>query len=161
MNPVGLRRAMLKCCTGLALVALLSACGSSGNGTPTPSPSPSPSPTPTPTPAAPSVSFITSIQPIFNAHCIRCHALNESASLLVLNSGAYNNLVNRPSNAAGPNPTGTLVIPGNSAGSVLFQRVSKLGLSTDLLQMPLGGPFLSASDQNLIKTWIDEGAINN
>jgi hypothetical protein len=79
----------------------------------------------------------------------------------VLNSGTFNNLINRPSNAAGLNPTGTLVIPGDAANSVLFQRVSKQNLLIDLQQMPLGGPFLSAADQTLIKNWIIEGALNN
>jgi hypothetical protein len=82
----------------------------------------------------------------------------------VLDSGAYTDLVGRPSAVDATNlisPVGTLVIPGNSAGSRLYQRISGIGLPFPELQMPLGGPFLSANDQNLIKSWIDEGAKNN
>ena len=160
MNTVELRRTLLKCCTGLALVTLLSACGSNGNGTPSPSPSPSPSPTPTPTPTPTGVSFSTSIQPIFNTHCISCHTSTGIGNILVLNSGTYTNLVNRPAVTNPPGIAGTLVIPGDSANSVLFKRISG-DISPLLLRMPLGGPFLSATDQNLITTWIAEGAKNN
>ena len=157
MNPVELRRTMLKCCTGLALVTLLSACGSSSNGTPTPSPTPTPTPTPIPT----VVSFAAKVQPIFNVHCVGCHKVNGAASFLVLDTGAVTNLVNRPSITSGAPPNSILVIPGNSASSVLYERISKNGIQPNQEQMPLGGPFLSADDQNLIKTWIDQGAIDN
>ena len=152
MNPIELKKTMLKCCTGLALVTLLSACGSNHNGTPAPITPPIIPPAPIST----GVSFAAKIQPIFNTHCNSCHTRTGIASLLVLNSGTYTNLVNRPAVAG----TGTLVIPGDSPNSVLFRRISG-NLSPPLLQMPLGGPFLSADDQNLIKTWIDEGAKNN
>lgn len=163
MNPVDVRRTLLKCCTGLALVTLLAACGSDSS-TPAAVNTPAPPAPPAPPQTVPltNVSFSTTIQPIFNSHCIGCHSIGGTAGdILVLNTGTYNNLVNRPSDAAGPNPTGILVIPGNSASSILFQRVSKQGLPIDLLQMPLGGPFLSADDQTRIKNWIDEGAKNN
>ena len=153
MNPIELKKTMLKCCTGLALVTLLSACGSNDNGTPAPITPPIIPPAPIST----GVSFAAKIQPIFNTHCNSCHTRTGIASILVLDSGTYTNLVNRPSVAG----TGTLVIPGDSANSVLYERISKNGLLPTQLQMPLGGPFLSADDQNLIKTWIDEGAKNN
>src|SRR6185369_12148019 len=104
-------------------------------------------------------SFATQIQPIFNANCIKCHTLSGAASLLILDIGAYTDLVGRPAVTSGS--TGTLVIPGDSANSVLYERISKNGLPANQLQMPLGGPFLSAADQTLIKTWIDQGAKNN
>jgi len=150
MSPIELRKAIVKCCSGLVLATMMSACGSDGGGTATPS-------TPTPTPTA--VSFATNVQPIFNARCISCHTRTGVANFLVLDIGAFNNLVNRPTATSGN--TGTLVIPGDSSNSVLYERISKNGLPANLLQMPLGGPFLSTDDQNLIKTWIDQGAKNN
>jgi hypothetical protein len=45
------------------------------------------------------------------------------------------------------------VIAGNSAGSVLFQRI-------DDNSMPPGGA-LSSQEKSLIKSWIDSGAPNN
>ena len=152
MNGRELKKTVAICCTGLAFTALLSACGGSSSSDSTPT---------TTTTTAP-VSFSAKIQPIFNARCISCHSTTGAASILVLNSGAYNNLVNRPTAAAStPTPQGILVKPGDSANSILYERVSGVGLPNVQLQMPLGGPFLSAEDQGLIKTWIDEGAKNN
>ena len=104
------------------------------------------------------MSFANDIQPIFNANCIGCHSATGIASFLSLASNAaYANLVNKPATKT----SGTLVIPGNSANSVLYQRISTIGLPAGAARMPLGGGALSASDQNLVKTWIDQGAGNN
>lgn len=98
------------------------------------------------------VLYSTSIQPIFNMYCTSCH--NNGGYLPNLLAGSsYANIVSQPSF----NPSGTLVIPGNSASSVLYERVVGLPGKT---QMPPGGA-LSASNQTLIKTWIDQGALNN
>ncbi len=159
MYQIKLRRAFMKCCISLALATVLSACGSSDSGTTTPPPT-----TPPPTTT---VSFAAQIQPIFTGHCVVCHTSSGSAgNVLRLDIGTYNNLVNRPSVVTDLNGkllVGTLVIPGNSADSLLYQRVSGIGLLSFLERMPLGalGGFLSASDQLLIKTWIDQGAKNN
>jgi hypothetical protein len=153
MNGRTLKKTVATCCTGLAFTALLSACGGGSSSSDS-------TPTPTPTPA--NVSFSEKIEPIFVARCVTCHKVGGQASLLILGAGSYNNLVNRQTAAPNsPNPTGILVKPGDSANSILYQRVSKIGLPSVQEQMPLGGPFLSADDQNLIKTWIDEGAKNN
>lgn len=110
----------------------------------------------TPTGPTSNVSFVSSIQPIFTSHCTSCHTQGGTSSFLPLVSGvSYNNLVNKTSTQSGG---GTLVIPGNSADSILYKRVSGSSVGN---QMPKGGPFLSTTDQNLIKTWIDEGAKDN
>lgn len=154
MNPVKLRKFFMKCSMSMVVATLLSACGGGG----------SENSTPTPTPAT-TVSFAAQIQPIFTGHCISCHTKSGAAgNVLWLDIGTYNNLVNRPSVVTDINGNlvaGTLVIPGNSVDSFLYKRVSGIGLPAVLERMPLGGPFLSASDQLLIKTWIDEGAKNN
>lgn len=126
----------------LLLFASLYGCGGGGDSTPT-------------GPTA-NVSFSSSIQPIFTSFCISCHPTNGQASFLPLTSNvSYINLVNKTSTQSGG---GTLVIPGNSADSILYKRVSGNSVGD---QMPKGGPFLSTTDQNLIKTWIDEGAKDN
>lgn len=51
----------------------------------------------------------------------------------------------------------TRVVPGDSADSLLFQKVSGIGLCGP--RMPLGGPFLSAAETELIRAWIDGGAL--
>lgn len=108
------------------------------------------------------VSFATQIQPIFNSYCILCHVATGgsttygNASFLPLDSGtSYGNLVDVPATYS----SGTRVVPGNSSGSVLYKRI---GGTSDGAQMPKNGPpYLSSEDQDLIKTWVDEGALDN
>ena len=50
-----------------------------------------------------------------------------------------------------------IVLPGNSAGSPLYNKIfSSAPLRGE--RMPQGGPFLTAAQITLIKNWIDEGA---
>lgn len=91
------------------------------------------------------VSFLSDIMPIFNARCIVCHG-NQGG----LNITTYNTLM------AGGN-SGAAVIPDNGAGSLLVKRID----GTIPPQMPVGAPPLSNEEILLIKTWIDEGALNN
>lgn len=127
----------------LILSACLYGCGGGGGDS-------------SPTGPTSNVSFASSIQPIFNSSCVSCHQTGQISSFLPLTNGvSYNNLVSKTSTQSGG---GTLVIPGNSADSVLYKRVSGSSVGA---QMPKGGPFLSTTDQNLIKTWIDEGAKDN
>jgi hypothetical protein len=117
------------------------------------------------------VSFSNNIQPIFDTYCIACHRAGGIAGFLPLTPGvSYANLVNAP--AVKPTVPGTLAIPGNSASSGLYIRVSGIlpdGSPLDptgalLLRMPQGGPFLDELNPDAmtaIKTWLDEGALNN
>ncbi len=112
----------------------------------------------------PSVSFAASVQPILDANCIECHSSAGIAAStgLIMTSGAssYANLVDAASTVT--TGGGDRVEPGDSADSVLYQRISTIGLDASEAQMPLDGPpYLSETDQNTIKTWIDEGALNN
>lgn len=120
---------------------------------------------PAPQPVFPStgVSFSGHVQQIFNLYCVACHGPARVASFFLLTAGvSYGNLVNAPAlSLALP---GTRVIPGDSANSVLYQRVSGAGLPDQTLRMPLGGPFLDTLNPSAIaaiKGWIDEGARNN
>jgi hypothetical protein len=109
------------------------------------------------------VSYSRHVQEIFNTYCIGCHTANGIAGFLPLTLGAsYANLVNAP--AVKPLLPGTRIIPGDSANSVLYIRVSGVGLQDQSLRMPQGGPFLDTLNPSAIpalKAWIDEGALNN
>lgn len=106
------------------------------------------------------LSFSAHIQQIFNSNCIACHAAGRVASFFPLTAGvSYTGLVNVP--AVSPAVPGTRVVPGNSANSVLYQRISGIGLPDQTLRMPLGGPFLNPNAENAVRAWIDEGALNN
>ena len=103
------------------------------------------------------VSFSGRIQPIFNNNCALsgCHDAAGTASGMSLVAGSsYDNLVNRIATSSG----GTRVVPGDSGNSVLWLRVSGTSLGN---RMPKNASPLSASDQQSIKDWIDQGALNN
>jgi glucose/arabinose dehydrogenase len=109
------------------------------------------------------VSFNLNIQPIFNFNniCVGCHRVGGFAGFLSLESGvSYNNLVNVEATRTDP-ASSIRVIPFNSADSVLYQRVSGIGLPPTEDRMPLGRSPLNPQSQGFIKTWIDEGALNN
>lgn len=102
------------------------------------------------------VSFATDLQPIFNSECTLCHMSGGQAAFLPLTDGvSYGNLVSKASTYTA---SSKLVVPCDSSNSILYKRISGTSVG---FQMPKGGSALSSSDQNLIKTWIDEGALNN
>lgn len=94
-----------------------------------------------------SVDYQSEIQPIFNDNCGNCHLGNSSGGL---NLSSYQNLME------GGND-GDVVEPGNSAGSVLFDRITRE--NSDAGDMPPGNSELSQSEIDLIAQWIDEGAL--
>ncbi len=96
------------------------------------------------------VSFRTQLDPLFASNCV-CH--RNGGVQNGLNLDTYANLM------AGGN-TGSEVVPGNGAASLIYQKVS---MTTPPVgsRMPLGGPYLSSTQQQMIKDWIDQGAFNN
>lgn len=108
------------------------------------------------------ISFATHIQPIFNSNCTTaCHQAGGTATtfLILTNDVAYANLVNKSSTQT--TGGGILVNPGDSANSVLYQRISGIGLASGEQTMPQNRSLLVSDDQTRIKTWIDDGALNN
>ncbi len=107
------------------------------------------------------VSFASAIQPILTANCSGCHngstpgALPGSMDLR--STAAFGSLVNVTSLQ---DPSLVRVKPGDVTNSYLARKVDpSVGTITDS-RMPLGG-ILQASDIQLIKTWILQGALNN
>lgn len=92
------------------------------------------------------ISFALDIQPIFNSRCsgVACHTAGGIAPMSLEPSVAYVNV-------------STLVLPGNSAASTLYQRLT--GVITP--RMPVVGGPLNQTSLDLIKNWIDSGALNN
>lgn len=92
------------------------------------------------------ISFALDIQPIFNSRCsgVACHTAGGIAPMSLEPAVAYVNVSTR-------------VVPGNSAASALYQRLTGVILP----QMPLVGGPLNQTSLDLIKNWIDSGAQNN
>ena len=103
------------------------------------------SPASTPTVEHAEVSFAEEVMPLFDEYCVRCHG-NQSAEL-GLNLETYEG-------AMAGSDYGTVIEPGNVAGSLLVDMIE----SGD---MPEDGDPMPAEALAVIKTWIEEGAQNN
>ena len=90
------------------------------------------------------INFSTEIQPIFTANCSGCHIASTRNGL---------SLSNYSSITLGNSDNGPVIIAGDHANSLLWQKVNS-GL------MPPSGQ-LTTDQINLIATWIDEGARDN
>ena len=104
------------------------------------------------------VSFENDIQPIFDANCTVCHstALSQYNGYLDLSeNNSYTDLVGVISNGYDPV---IRVVSGDYENSVLWGKINE---SDDFgATMPLGG-VLSATEIEIIKVWIVEGALEN
>ncbi len=94
------------------------------------------------------VEFATEVFPIFERNCLECHAGNQAESGLRLDEFSGASL----SGDLYPQ----LVIPGNAEESPLFRILT--GREADLKMPPNSEP-LQGNELELIRRWIDEGAI--
>lgn len=99
------------------------------------------------------ISYADDIQPIFNSHCTSCHGAARNGNLALR---SYSELMA----GSGFRYGADLVIPGNAENSGLVDSIEPAPES-GILRMPQGGPFLSPTQIQLIRTWIDEGAQDN
>jgi hypothetical protein len=96
------------------------------------------------------VSFQQNIRPIFadpHVGCLGCHGGESGLS------------VGTPADLLQGGDHGPAVIPGNSANSILVKKISvnpPFGA-----RMPFGGTPLPDNAIQLIKKWIDQGALDN
>lgn len=103
------------------------------------------------------VSFSADIQPIFTTSCVNAGCHPGGGAPFPLGPGAsYVNLVNAAA-TTGPCAGLLRVKPFSADSSALYRRIA--GTCGD--RMPIGGSALSAVQQNLIATWINQGASNN
>jgi hypothetical protein len=93
-------------------------------------------------PPAPSITFEQQVLPLIENRCVKCHSGSDPAGKLDVRTRAA--LIKGGSQ-------GSSVVPGEPAKSSLYNRI-KNG------QMPLGGPPMTASEAELIRTWIEAGA---
>lgn len=100
-----------------------------------------------------SVSFKNHVQPIFSARCAisGCHvAPNPRAGLILTKGVAYSNIVNVPATAF----NGIRVTPGDPDNSILYLLIQNG-------QMPASGGRLTSVQQQTIKKWIVNDALDN
>src|SRR5258708_1729430 len=93
------------------------------------------------------VDFNRDIQPILQNICYECHGSKKTKAHLRLDSRA---------GLMKGGETGSIVIPGNSEGSLIVRRL--LGLDGED-RMPKDGDPLPGAQIALIRSWIDQGAV--
>lgn len=93
--------------------------------------------------APPKVNFATDVQPIFRQNCVGCHgpSMQQAGLRLDRKSSVMKSFSRR-------------VVPGNSANSFVYHRVSGTEYGS---QMPPTGP-LRPEQIAIVKAWIDQGA---
>jgi mono/diheme cytochrome c family protein len=101
----------------------------------------------------PSVSYQDDVQPIWITNCASCHGAN--GGLTLAGAGSRANLVGVVSASYAP---AVRVVPDDPAASVLYQKL--VGNPEFGDRMPLGGA-LSSADLTTVRTWIEEGALDN
>jgi len=97
---------------------------------------------------------------IFNQRCISCHTgTNPPAGLNLEEGQSFTTLVNVQRLFDQPE---IRVVAGNASSSFLIDKLENNNLGGSRVdQMPLGGPYLDQDTINVIRDWIDEGALNN
>jgi hypothetical protein len=103
------------------------------------------------------VSFVSHVQPIFNASSVDAGCHPGGGAPFSLQAGvSYASLVNVPA-VTGPCAGLPRVKPSSADSSALHRRLA----GTCGAQMPLGGSPLPQSQRDLIRNWVNEGAQNN
>lgn len=115
--------------------------GTTDPGTSAPGTPGAPGTPPAPAPGEISPTFAWIQANVFNSRCVICHRGTSAPAGLDLSSYQLISSSGR-------------VLPGNPAGSVLFQRINNN-------TMPPGGPALSDEVKQAIATWIQNGAKND
>jgi len=98
-----------------------------------------------PLPPGTEVSFANDIQPILTQSCTACHGGTIEPDLR--EGTAFASLMDLPEGS---------IVPGDAEGSELFEMLNGGGDNP----MPPGGS-IPAAQINLIRSWIDNGALNN
>lgn len=92
------------------------------------------------------VDFVRDVEPLLKAHCHHCHGDDEQQARLRLDARA----ITLTGGISGPS-----IVPGNSAESLLVQRIAGHAVGP---QMPSDADPLDAESIGIIRAWIDQGA---
>ncbi|MEO8699744.1 MAG: c-type cytochrome domain-containing protein [Kofleriaceae bacterium] len=101
------------------------------------------------------ISFSQQVSPLLEDRCVRCHQPggegNRDSGLDLTSYDAVR--------AGGTRSVGTIVIPNDPCGSILFQKIGDAPPFG--ARMPRNAQPLARADQDLIHDWITEGALDN
>ncbi|HEY1338172.1 MAG TPA: DUF1549 domain-containing protein [Bryobacteraceae bacterium] len=91
------------------------------------------------------IDFQREVHPLLASRCLGCHSAEKRSGGLSL--ATYDDVLNG-------GRSGAVVRPGNSAGSLIVQRITGPAAT----RMPLGGTPLSPAEIGVITSWIEQGA---
>ena len=98
------------------------------------------------------VTYEKDIKPIFEKSCVKCHSGEKPKGKLRLDS---------LENALKGGEDGKVIVPGDSAKSILVHNIARIGKEDDWMPPPKNkaniGP-LTPEQIGLIRAWIDQGA---
>jgi mono/diheme cytochrome c family protein len=94
------------------------------------------------------VDFAKQVQPIFEKSCIKCHGPEKQKGGLRLDQKAA---------ALKGGKDAVSIVPGDAAKSDLYRRITLPDGSDDV--MPNQGSLLSKAETDLIRDWINQGAV--
>jgi len=98
------------------------------------------------------ITYAKDIKPSFDKSCIKCHGPEKQKGKLRLDSLEA---------ALKGGEDGKVVLPGDSAGSILVHNVAHIGDEDDFMPPPDNKdkiPPLNREQIGLIRAWIDQGA---
>jgi Planctomycete cytochrome C len=100
------------------------------------------------------VSFRYDVQPILRSNCIECHNAPDGAGYLKtgLSMASYVELMK--GTIYGP-----VIVPGNSRHSIFNMLVE--GRADPSMRMPHGRKPLGTEKIEILRLWVDQGAVNN
>jgi hypothetical protein len=100
------------------------------------------------------ISFRQDVQPILQANCIECHVEPDGAGYLKTGLVLTSHAGLMRGNFYGP-----VIIPGDSRHSVLNMLVE--GRVDPSIRMPHGREALGSYEIEVLRLWVDYGALNN
>ena len=104
------------------------------------------------TPDPPALSYVTDVQPIFDANCIVCHGDGGNGGLDLRAPQSHGNLVDITS----PNYGARRVVPNDPDESVLIDKLEGGGRFGS--RMPPSGEPLSSTQLATLRQWVADGA---
>jgi hypothetical protein len=97
---------------------------------------------------------VEDVQPVLRSNCIECHSPPNGEGYLKtgLSMATYGDLMHGTI-------YGSVIVPGNSRHSILNMLVE--GRADPSMRMPHGRKTLGANEVEILRLWVEQGALNN
>lgn len=102
----------------------------------------------------PQISFRNNVQPILRSHCLECHSPPDGEGYVKtgLSLATYEDLMHGTI-------YGSVIVSGDSQHSIFNMLVE--GRAGPSMRMPHGRAPLNAQEIEILRLWVEQGALNN